>query len=89
MQGAYSLAQIALEAKHPPHTIRFALGGSCVKLSTLPEHSLFHLLGDNGSDFAEIFPNGVYFQGGAHQEFQIAFKIARRYPGKLASPGVA
>jgi hypothetical protein len=72
--------------KLSPDGLGIALGTVGVELTALAKHGLFHLLGDYRADLAEVLPDGVDLDCGAHQEFEIAFQVARLGGGSGGRP---
>ena len=42
------------------------------------QHRLFHLLGDDRPDLAQVFPDRLDLAGDPHQEFEVGFQVADR-----------
>jgi len=75
------LAQLALKLEASCDGFRIVLGAGRVQRAATAEHGLLDLLGDDGADFPEIFPDGLNLQRGAEEKFQVALKITRSLAG--------
>ena len=67
------LAEVPLESQHLPGWFIRPLGFLGLKPGAPSEHGFFHLLGNDGSHFAQVFPNGVDLD-----RFAIAMRAAHR-----------
>ena len=81
VQLAELLAQVALETQASAQVAGLVLGVAGVEAAAAAEHGLFHLVGDDRADLAEVLADLLDLEHGAHQEFVVGFQGA----GSLAA----
>ncbi len=68
----------ALFTRECLHTARgsILLGTFCIKRPALSEHRFFDLIGDDGSNAAQIFADALNFIDGLPEKFQVGIQFA-------------
>ncbi len=76
VQFLYLLFQPALELQQAAQGSSFLFSSSGIEPPPAPQHGLFHLLGDDRADLAEVLADRFYLVHGTHQEFQVGIQFA-------------
>ena len=69
--AAGEFADVLFEAEQAFDRLVLALGAGGVQAAALAEHGFFHLLGNDGADFAQIFADLLDLLGGAVEKLQV------------------
>ena len=67
--------QVALKLEQSAHRLGLCLRLTGVQAGAAAEHGVGNLVGDDGADLVEVFPDGLDLADGPHQEFEVGFEI--------------